>query len=213
MRRRIAHEVHLALQLQAHTMLPRPPQPIPTYSDDGRRPSSGMRWDGYNSDLQKLKAEYFCFWGLTISANRKLIFSAPVGLSLLAPPHGEEARSASRTMWPVVQPSTTRARARSSQDEVWRGPARCETAADGTVCNSPKLLPASCRLKRMPLKTKSPARGRAFHHNYYAAITPAAAAPGRRPDRDAGAACRRAARPRCAGRSAPAPIHGSASCR
>ena len=41
MRQRIAHEVHLALQPQAHAMLPRPPHPIPTYSDDGRRPSSG----------------------------------------------------------------------------------------------------------------------------------------------------------------------------
>jgi hypothetical protein len=43
----------------ARAMLPRPPHPIPTYSDDGRRPSSGMRRVGYNSDLQKLKAKYF----------------------------------------------------------------------------------------------------------------------------------------------------------
>jgi hypothetical protein len=33
--------------------------PIPAYSDGGRRPSSEMRWGGYNSDLQKLEAEYF----------------------------------------------------------------------------------------------------------------------------------------------------------
>ena len=39
----IAHEVHLALRSQARAMLPRPPHPIPTFSDDGRRPSSGMR--------------------------------------------------------------------------------------------------------------------------------------------------------------------------
>jgi hypothetical protein len=43
----------------ARAMLPRPPHPIPTYSDDGRRPSSGMRRVGYNSDLQKLQAKYF----------------------------------------------------------------------------------------------------------------------------------------------------------
>jgi hypothetical protein len=39
----IAHEVHLALRYLARAMLPRPPHPIPTFSDDGRRPSSGMR--------------------------------------------------------------------------------------------------------------------------------------------------------------------------
>jgi hypothetical protein len=43
----------------ARAMLPRPPHPIPTYSDDGRRPSSGMRRVGYNSDLPKLQAKYF----------------------------------------------------------------------------------------------------------------------------------------------------------
>ena len=62
----IAHEVHLALRHLARAMLPRPPHPIPTYSDDGRRPSSGMRRGGYNSDLQKWKAKYFCVWGLTL---------------------------------------------------------------------------------------------------------------------------------------------------
>lgn len=44
-----------------------------------------------------------------------------------------------------------------------------------------------------------------------ASVKPAAAAPGRRPDRDAGAACRPAAPPRCAARSAPTPTRGSAS--
>ena len=43
-------------------------------------------------------------------------------------------------------------------------------------------------------------------------LTPAAAAPGRGPDRGAGATCRPAAPPRHAAWSAPAPICGSASC-
>ena len=58
-RRPIAHEVHLALRHLACAMLLRPPHPIPTYSDDGRRPSSGMRRCTYTSDLPKWKAEYF----------------------------------------------------------------------------------------------------------------------------------------------------------
>src|SRR5260370_6322760 len=43
-----------------------------------------------------------------------------------------------------------------------------------------------------------------------AGIRPAAAAPGLRPDRDAGAAFRPAAPPRSAGRAAPPPLPGSA---
>jgi hypothetical protein len=39
--RSIAHEVHLALQSQARTTLPRPPHPIPTLGDYGQRPSRG----------------------------------------------------------------------------------------------------------------------------------------------------------------------------
>ena len=37
----------------------RPPHLIPTYSDDGRRPSSGMRRRSCNSDLQNCEAKYF----------------------------------------------------------------------------------------------------------------------------------------------------------
>src|SRR5262245_55325568 len=43
----------------------RPPHPIPTCGDDGRRPSSGMRRTPSTSDLQKCEAEYFCLRGLT----------------------------------------------------------------------------------------------------------------------------------------------------
>src|SRR5207247_5836954 len=43
----------------------RPPHLIPTYSDDGRRPSSGMRRRSCNSDLQNCEAKYFSFRGLT----------------------------------------------------------------------------------------------------------------------------------------------------
>jgi hypothetical protein len=43
----------------------RPSHPIPTFSDDGRRPSSGIRPCSSNSDFQKCQAEYFSFWGLT----------------------------------------------------------------------------------------------------------------------------------------------------
>jgi hypothetical protein len=42
----IAHGDQPALRPPARTMLPRPPHPIPTFSDDGRRPSSGMRRRG-----------------------------------------------------------------------------------------------------------------------------------------------------------------------
>jgi hypothetical protein len=53
---------------------------------------------------------------------------------------------------------------------------------------------------------------RVFQFDLPYAITPAAAAPGRDPDRVAGATCRPAARPRRAAWSARARIRGSASC-
>jgi len=61
-------------------------------------------------------------------------------------------------------------------------------------------------------QTKSPAQGRAFRIGFGVAVTPAAAAPGQRPDRDAGGTCRPAAPRKPAVWSAPAPTRGSASC-
>jgi hypothetical protein len=59
----------------------RPPHPIPTFGDDGQRPSSGMRRRVYTSDLPNCEAENFCLRGLTRVT--KIRTDLPVGGELL----------------------------------------------------------------------------------------------------------------------------------
>ena len=63
----------------------RPPQPIPTYGGDGRRPSSGMRWPVLVLICRSMQGKYFCGRGLTlILLIRITMVFAPVAVAFEA---------------------------------------------------------------------------------------------------------------------------------